>query len=1336
MASIFISHSSADAEITETTVQELRRAGFKALFVDLDPENGIIAGQSWERQLYAQLRIADAVVFLASPAAIASRWCAIEIGLARSIGRPIVPALIAGDERLSLLDDVQWVDVRSQDHEAFGRLLNGLRRVGADPRDSFAFDPDRSPYPGLEAFAMEDAAVFFGRRSETAELRDKLQPTLQRARGQFVLVVGPSGSGKSSLVAAGLIPQLSRTPDRWTIVPPFAPGQQPLDQLSRSLARALNAQAHPADASDVARQLAGGPGALIEMAQLLCENRARHSIVPRVLLVVDQAEELVTRASPEEGARFLRMLRGALDLDSPLWIVATMRSEFLSLSLNRVGAADVFDDIYAVGPLRGERLPQVVEGPARRAGIDFEVGLVQRMVRDTVGGDSLPLLAFTLRQLYELATPGEPIRQADYETIGGVVGALRRQANNTLAKLMLKYDKSKVLATLLRLVSIEQGGELARRPVQIEMLGADELRIMQAFVDARLLHTKEINGGTVVEAVHEALLRQWDPLTDAITESRQVLLIRSEIEHTARAWREAGYDKSYLPRGVRLAAASEEWPSRTEILGPLEQEFLAASKALARSEVETAHRSNRRLRRLIVGLVALLLAVGSLSIVAVQERNLAEAQRRVAVARGLVTEANALRDSRPQTSLMLGIAAMRLDPSEHANASLITTLTQTHFSGTLTAHAGHIWGVAISPDGRTLATASGDKTAILWDISDHDKPSVIAKLSGHTAGVSAVAFSRDGRTLATGSADKTVILWDVADRAHPNELAILIGHSKTILSVAFSPDGYTLGTSSGDHTAILWDISKPAIPRRQATLLGHSAPVEALAFSPSGKILATASFDGTAILWKVMNRTNPKVMARLRNKSERPLFALAFDRTGETLAIGGSGNNATLWDVTNLRNPQIQSVVGAHTDSVSALEFSPQGDIFATASFDKTIVLWKINDRAHPVVLNTLRGHSSDIDSLAFSPDGMILATAGADRSVMLWNVIGRATPDRLSTLSGIPQFGSRATYSPEGQVVATSGIAALWDVSRPTEPTRLSQFDIGNRVHLLAFSPDGHTLATNGLGKAVELWDVSNSRQPRSLIKYDGVPTFVQALAFKSSETLAFVGDDFTLHIWDVGDLTRPVKEAIIDDTWSVAFSPDGNTMVTGGVKGATLWDVTDPIKPRSVAKLTEGVTTSEAMRTATFSPDGRTVVAGMPDGTVDIWDVSELMHPTIRATLSGHTDSVVSIAFSPDAQTLVTGSYDKSIMLWDLSENEHPTKLATLTTQKDVVQSLAFSRDGRTLLSASDGVVAFWNMTERLDIVNQPFARACAIAGRGLNADEWARYAPELPYQDTCPS
>ena len=583
MASLFISHSGQDRVVAQRVHQWLQNVGYQALFTDFDPSDGIPVGRRWEAELYAQLRRTDGVVFLASNDSVASKWCFAELSLARSMGHPVFPLRLDAAAWLELLQDVQWIDLTADD-AAFGQLQAGLQQAGLGPGDSFAWDPTRSPFPGLEPFDRRDAAVFFGREQEVDRLIELLTSTLLRGPGRFVAIVGPSGSGKSSLLRAGLLPRLERSAERWVVIPAMQPGRQPLRSLARSLQAAFQTAGYERARADLLQQLGHGPGSLVELGSELSEAAGGAS--RSVLVVVDQAEELVTLSGPREQEEFLALLRGALHEDSPIWTVATLRAEILSSAPDRAGLAEAIDDPLLVEPLSRARLPEIIERPAQRAGLAFVPGLVQRMVEDTKGGDALPLLAWTLQQLYHDAGPGpERVVTAEaYEALGGVVGSLQRQADRLTAELHRRGQGDLVLPTLLNLVAIGEAGEPTRRRVELSRLTAAENAIVQTFIDARLLTSNGAGEEGTVEVAHEALLRQWPPLHQAITDAQDGLRMRSQVERLVSDWERGGHDESYLLRGTRLVAF-EAWAGQhPDDLGVADRRFLDASKALADRE--------------------------------------------------------------------------------------------------------------------------------------------------------------------------------------------------------------------------------------------------------------------------------------------------------------------------------------------------------------------------------------------------------------------------------------------------------------------------------------------------------------------------------------------------------------------------------------------------------------------------------------------------------------------------------------------------------------------------------------------------------------------------------
>jgi WD40 repeat protein len=1359
---VFISHSSADAAIAEAVLDGLQAMGHR-VFLDRDPRAGFRAGEEWQQRLYQELRAADAVVCLVTAAYAASDWCNFEIGVAEMVGARLLPIRVTPGAVSRPLHDQHFVDYGGGAgwREQIAAALSEIDAGGAG-----SWDDSRSPFPGLAPFDTALAGVFCGREAEVRELLGRLRSLGDRAGGGLLVVTGPSGCGKSSLVRAGLAAKVQRD-GSWRVAPPFVPGADPVEALADALAAAGGTAGLAWTAEDVGRRLTADTGLSTVVTELLAAGpgAARH----RLLLVIDQAEELFAAAN-RAGLDRLAALLGPCRA-GPARVVLTVRSEFCDQLLATPGLAGVPVDLVPLRPLTAAALRLVIEEPARRAGLAVSRALVDRLVEDTGDGDALPLLAFTLHELADGLRRGDALSADRYLTVGGVQGALARHANAALgaAAAASGLSTSDVLAALARLASVDGSGRRTHRRLDLAALSAPVRSAVDVFVDRRLLTTTAAGGRGQVGVVHEALLTAWPPLDGVLTGREAALRAIRSVEEAAADWSASGRPDHHLWEHNRLRATRDAIgpPDGTRPaadgmadLSPPALAFLDAAQARVRA---ARARAQARRRRAFAALVVLLVGALTLAVFANAQRgtaraqqHLAEEQQRIAAGRSLLSQAESLRGSRAGLSLRLGVAAMRVTPSAEARASLITTLVGNHYAGPVTGRGlGEVQGLSFSPDRRTMAAGHTEGTS-LWDVSDRARPRLLSTLPRAAAGTFTVAFSARGHLLATGSASPAAVLWDVTDPTRPHRLAILPnGDDSWVSSVAFSPDARTLIAGNWDNTgawtdkAILWDVSDPTRPRRRATLVDstaghHAGPLRTVAIARDGRTAATGNDDGTVGLWDISDLDRPHRVAWL-TWHHNSIWAVCFSPDGRTLVTGSADQTAVVWDVSNRSGPVRLSSLTGHTAGVRALAYSPDGRTIATGSWDTTAILWDVGSTgtlSRPVRLDTLGGHRDPIVAVAFNPDGHTVVTAGSDRTAVLWDVSRRAEPTRQATLPGNTEAPAVAV-SRDGRlaVSGSSDHTILWDVASPTQPRRLATLGtrrgVATGTAAVALSQDGRLLATAGPPGSTSLWDVSEPAHPRPLstLASPNSGGLASVSVNPDGRTVATGGKDGRSTLWDITDPVRPRRLAELAGHagWvrAVPFSPDGHILVSASDDAtAVVWDVTD----RAYPFLLTSVTDHSSVYAGTFSHDGRLLALAEEGRKTILWEMSEPARPRLLTTMTGQASSVYAVGLSADDRLAATGGYDKTAILWDITNPGRPIKLLALPSTSHVVGSTAFSRGGHTLAVGADNTV-LWDIARVAEITAHPVDVACAILGTGLTPAEWAAYAPDTAYQQTCP-
>ncbi|MGW3123695.1 hypothetical protein ACWDBW_42430 [Streptomyces sp. NPDC001107] len=740
------------------------------------------------------------------------------------------------------------------------------------------------------------------------------------------------------------------------------------------------------------------------------------------------------------------------------------------------------------------------------------------------------------------------------------------------------------------------------------------------------------------------------------------------------------------------------------------------------------HRRARRQRRLgLVGLVLLSLLAGTAAVIAVQQRNTALDQRNRALSNYLLTQADRLRAEDVSLASQLDLLAYRTEPTAAVRTRLIND-EQAALSRPLAGHTGSVDSLSFNAAGSVLATGSADKTVRLWGIGTAGKPRVL----GHPLPKAEyAAFRPDGGILATVGGSGPVRLWDVSDPARPVATG---GSLPGITFASFRPDGRVVAVQEPDgHDVRLWDVADPKRPVPLGRIAGRGHDLTSAAFSPGGRLLVAGSLDKSVQLWDVGNPRLPRPLGAALANSSGWVLSLAFSPDGRTLAIGGT-DNVRLW---NVKDPAKPTPVGDPWSGFHSVAFSPDGRELAMGS-DGYAEVWTVTDPASPALLHaSLNGHDGAVRTLAFSPDGRRLATGSLDRTARLWDI-------PRTSLTGHSGSVEAMAFRGDGRVLATGGdhTIRLWDLADPARPKRLgAPLDAhGDFTLALAFSRSGKLLAAGGGDNAIRLWNVADPARPRLVSDLPRAhKKLVSAVAFSADGRFLVSGSqDATLRIWDVSDPRHPANTLTADSTQmgALAFSPDGRIQAGGGLdQQARLWDMSDPAHPNLLREWKAGHSATSFINNdfkLAFSPDGDTLATGGADHTLHLWDIGDPARPkALGSALTGHTGEIHGVAFSADGRMLV--SADDDVRLWNVTDCARPSRMGDpLMGNHRGTFALALSPDGTTLATGGhDDTVRIWNLDAETAI-----SRICQATTGKLDDEQWRRYAPGVPHRELCPS
>lgn len=1150
------------------------------------------------------------------------------------------------------------------------RLLRDRGLIPAGP--AWDIETKKSPYPGLLPYDRAYSDVFFGRALSIASAMDDLRAAADRGL-PALFVVGPSGSGKSSLLRAGLLPHFMPHQiegiDFWRQVL-IEPAQDPYLLFAQRLygEAALpelltSPNATPESFASLARQSPENAAQAVKWAL----DRAAHAQqavigggrvpVGRLLVSLDQLETVLDGDQRHEFTRFVRCLVES----ETTWLIATLRSDRYPdlqldpnlLELRRRGA------MYDLPPPGPSEIADIIKGPARAANLVFDERPIAAVINaplqtadldgrgqmeslasvinaDVSGGDALPLLQMTLARLFE-AREERTLTFKAYETMGGLEGAIAAHAELVFATVSSAGQAT--LDALLRslVADIEENGRLTIKTPSYASVAHDQgsRDLVDKLTAARLIVNAE--GG--VRIAHEALLRRWQRATASPALQPEAIRLRRQIEPSFEVWNKTRLKNDLLQPGTTAIAAAEMIVKKHRGAYPPELE------SYIESSVQAAQSETRRARRRTMVAMGAAAAFAGLAVFAFFVYGRAQDNFSLA----LLTKAEqSLRDDKPARALVeasaaiepnlassilqrFGLSGSMLDKDVRAGAIAAIAGPASQVPVRTLMLPDEADAVAFSPDGARIAVGDANGEIVVVGTRDGD---VELRLTGHAGPVTSVKFSPDGKWIASASYDRTIRLWDTASK----QAKVLCGHLGRTNEVAFDPSGRFLASGSNDGHVMVWDMTTfAAVGNFNDGKAGSWAL--AVDFSPDGSLLAASYDNGEVFIRKTQDWSATRIAT-----NRKDLVGVSFSPDGKRIATASIEGALDVWDSAT---GAVVAQITDHPNKLWKVRFSPDGRLLAAASWDGAARIW---DGQTFRYLGTIDGNDHWITDIAFSADSLLLATADEAGATRVWKtdsiapMFYTARDDDRETLTG--------TYSPDGSMFVAGGrdhYARLYRVNQRGEFEFQCRVAHDDWVIAVAFLPDGKSVVSAGTsdGKAdnvIKIWSASDCGRERE-----------QAV---------------------------PVGAAFVD---SIAASPDGKWLAWGSREGAVWLVELGPQAKQSKLPAHH----SGPVYALAFSPDGSRLVSAGQDKTIAVWSTADRI---LVRDLSGHRELVEAIKFAPDGHLLVSTGADGLILLWDINAQVPLVKTLSL---RGGAGTLAFSPDGGLLAAGSDTqIIAMWTL------------------------------------------